>query len=229
MTFTLAPCGCSGGPTRGRQGGAPSSRRARGFVPSPWDLTLDRLLHVLGSAWDCPPSLEEVIESLPLLIPQLHGARVAFEDHSRSNPSTAADGRLCTLMAFCCLMTNKEVRAHLVLEEPGAAIGRLQSLGLSSHHSLALWERSLRNAILSLAGTPTEVSIGPGTGSTAQCGDHRPESTDVWRVAVVLAGSHESLPAIEVPDETPATTSELERLRSYWAIGRRGGLPADAG
>jgi hypothetical protein len=222
IVFRLAPCGANEGPTGCQAGGTTSAQiRSAPSSVSPWDHVLDRLLHVLESAWDCPPCLEEVLESLPLLIPQLHDARAAFEDFSRSVHPRTADGRLCTLMPFCCLMTPEEIQGHLVLEEPSAAIGRLQRLGLGFGHSVALWERSLRNAVLALEGTPTEVCIASDTGTTAPARAQPSGSVELWRVAAGLAGSHASLPPVEVPDETPTTTRELERLRRYWAIGPR--------
>jgi hypothetical protein len=159
-----------------------------------------------------------------MLIPELHDARTALEDISRRLGDTfIADGRLCTLMPFCdLLVAPRDLQALLVLEDPATAIGRLERLGLGLGHAQALWERSLRNAVLGLEGTPTEVSLAGATGGSAEGADPPARSLELWEVAVGLTGQHAALPAIDVPDETSTTAIELEELRRYWSVGLLG-------
>lgn len=223
----LAPCGFGAGPAAERHSDRASSQIRTDARSSIWDLALDRALHVLEAAWDCPPRLDAVVDLIPLLIPELHDARTAFEmDWGPPGDTFIADGRLCTLMPFCELVVApRDVQVRLVLEEPSMAIRRLERLGLAIDHAQALWERSMRNAILALEDTPTEVSLVRSAGATAAVADPPSRWRELWNVAVGLTGHRGPLPAVDVPDETTATALKLDGLRRYWSVGLRG-LPA---
>jgi hypothetical protein len=117
----------------------------------------DRLLHLMHSAWDCPPSTGDT-PSAVILREQVGPGRLTFESLHPTARWACKDPRLCILMPFWRRALPGPHVAVLVLRHP---LEVTESLVRRDHikapHVRALWERYLRLALVSCARMPVLV------------------------------------------------------------------------
>jgi hypothetical protein len=138
----------------------PSKRNPRGF----WevvDMTRfnEELLHVLGGSYAAPPLLQPGWERRDELAALRDRGAAVFEQSHPYPQWVWKDPRNCTLLPFWIAALRSEPVLVLVHRNPLEVWSSLAQQGrfISKAYSLALWERSMRDALSNISGHPVRV------------------------------------------------------------------------
>jgi hypothetical protein len=114
------------------------------------------LLHMVGAAWNAPPPSEDDLLWQGALLGEVSRARQAFRSVHTTTQCVWKDPRLCILLPFWRFALPDRHVAVVVTRPPSEVAASLWERDRQRpEHTVAVWERYLRCAIVNCEGLPT--------------------------------------------------------------------------
>ena len=202
----------------------------------------DRILAACDGTWAAPPVFPAHWATAPALADLRRDAEATFRRVHPGDDWVWKDPRTCLTLPLWREVL-EDFAVVLILRDPDAVAASLTRRdGLSHRHGVLLWERYLRATLAEAAGLPTvvaryeDIAADPAGGVAALAeglgalgiptGDRteavasiaavpaRPRSDDpLLDRAVELVGTHEALPVVDLPPESPELQRLFDRVR----------------